>query len=40
VVLVLFALLFQYREAPAGSPARVAGEGVVARAKGASEIPE
>ena len=40
VVLVLFALLFQYREAPAGSPARIAGEGVVARAKGATEIPE
>jgi len=40
VVLVLFALLFQYREAAAGSPAKLAGEGVVARAKGASEIPE
>jgi nucleoside transporter len=40
VVLVLFALLFQYRETPAGSPARLAGEGVVARAKGATQIPE
>ena len=39
-VMVLFALLFQYREAPAGSPAGLAGEGVVARAKGAAEIPE
>jgi nucleoside transporter len=40
VVLVLFALLFQYREAAAGSPARLAGEGVVARAKGATDLPE
>jgi hypothetical protein len=40
VMLVLFAILFQYREAPAVSAARVAGEGVVARAKGAGEIPE
>jgi MFS family permease len=39
-VMVVFALLFQYREAPAGSASRVAGEGVVARAKGANEIPE
>jgi len=38
-VMVLFALLFQYREAPA-SASRVAAEGVVARAKGATEIPE
>jgi nucleoside transporter len=40
VVLVLFALLFQYREAAAASPARLAGEGVVARAKGATDLPE
>jgi nucleoside transporter len=40
VVLVLFALFFQYREAAAGSTARLAGEGVVARAKGATDLPE
>ena len=39
-VMVLFALLFQYRESATPSPSRLAGEGVVARAKGATEIPE
>jgi MFS family permease len=39
-VMVLFALLFQYREAATRAAAAVAGAGVIARAKGAPEIPE